>query len=288
MDDDEAAVLHRLISRKSTVTPMTGKLVAAGPDGFQVDVGGGRIPAQWATAYLPEINEDVAVRWIDGTPYVVGPTKPQPTQGTVTAVGGGYVTVSTLFGPLTIPYNAALAPTAGQILHLTGKYADSVMSTSPPGGTAPPAPGGGTTTHVQKFTAQDTGSWNGAWSTRQLWASNTYLAAAWYGSKIRDTIPATAAIQLVQVFISPVQIRGNDPVFALHPDLSRPGGGPSLSSPVANPIAPGWIDLPNSYGDALKAGGGMAGIGLDHGGFNILHSRDEDGDSFAIQITSIY
>jgi len=291
--DEEAALLHKLISRKSTVTPLVGQLVSADATGFSVDVGGGRIPAQWATDYLPDINEDVAVQWIDGVPYVVGPTRPQPTQGTVVSVGGGLVTVTTTFGDLTIPYNAALTPVAGQVLHLIGKYADSVMSTSPAGGVAPPAPVTGTQTHTDTFKALDAGSWNGSWSSSRLWASNTYLAAAWYGSKIPDTIPASANVLEVRVYVSPVQIQGNAPIFALHADMSRPGGAPAFSSPTAESIIPGWGDdkhniLPNTFGDALKNGGGMAGIGFDHGGYNIMHSLNEDSLSFAIRITSIY
>lgn len=285
---DEVGILHKLVAGKSSVTALVGQLVSADTNGFFVDVGGGRIPVRWATDYLPAINDPVNVWFVDGTPYVVGPTLPTATQGTVVSVAAGLVTVTTTFGTITIPYNTALTPTAGQILHLTGKYADSVMSTSPAGPTAPPAPVTGVTTHTDTFPALDAASWNGSWSSSRLWASNTYLGAAWYGSKIRDTIPATASIRQVQVYVSPVQIQGNSPVFALHADLSRPAGAPSLSSPTTIPVTPGWVTLPNTFGDALKSGGGMAGVGLDHGGYNILHSLAEDSLSFALKITSVY
>lgn len=286
---DDVEILHKLVGGKSNVTFLVGQLVAADSSGFTVDAGGGRFPARCATDYLPAINESVWVSFVDGTPYVVGPSAPVATQGTVVSVGSSLVTVTTQFGvSLTVPYNAAITPVAGQILHLSGKYADSVMSTQPVAPTPPPAPATSTGTHVDKFTALDAGSYNGSWSSSQLWASNTYLAAAWYGTKIRDTIPSTAVVSLVEVYISPVQIQGNAPNFALHPDLSRPAGSPNLSSPTAVPIAPGWVTLPNPFGDALKNGGGMAGIGLDHGGYNILASLAEDGDSAALRITSTY
>jgi len=286
--DDEATVLHKLIARKSTVTPLVGQLVSADSTGYSVDVGGGRIPARWSTDYLPDINEDVAVQWIDGVPYVVGPTRPQPTQGTVVSVGGGLVTVTTTFGDLTIPYNAALTPVAGQVLHLIGKYADSVMSTSPPPPVAPPPPVGSATTHVDTFAAIDAGSWNGSWSSSRLWASNTYLAAVFYGSKIADTLPASALIQNVEFYISPVQIQGSPPNFAVHTYQTRPAGAPTLAGATPLGITPGWLELPVAFGNDLKTGGGYAGIGFDHGGYNILHSLAEDSLSCAIKITSVY
>lgn len=288
---DEATQILALINKKSTVIPLQGTFVAGTVNGCTVDVGGGRIPAQWGGDYLPEINEPVWVEFINGVAFMRGPVSAKAGQGTVVSVASGFVTLTTDYGQIVVPYNAALTPTAGQVLKLTwrgGGYAESLMSTSPTPNTAPPAPGGGATTHVDTFTALDAGSWNGSWSSSRLWASNTYLGAAWYGTKIRDTIPSAAVVSRVQVFISPVQIQGNNPNFALHADLSRPGGAPSLSSPTGIAIAPGWIDLPVSFGNALKAGGGMAGIGLDHGGFNILHSLAEDGQSAALQITSTY
>lgn len=288
---DEATQILALINKKSRVLPLQGTFVAANVNGCTVDVGGGHIPAQWGTDYLPEINESVWVEFIDGVAFMRGPATGKAGQGTVVSVAGGFVTLTTDFGQIIVPYNAALTPTAGQVLKLTwrgGGYADSLMSTSPPPNVAPPTSNGGTKVHADKFTTLDAASWNGSWSSSRLWASNTYLGAAWYGTKIRDTIPSTAVVSRVQVYISPVQIQGNNPIFALHADLSRPAGAPSLSSPTAIAIAPGWVDLPNSFGDALKSGGGMAGIGLDHGGFNILHSRAEDADTAALLITSTY
>jgi len=133
---DQETLLARALANKSTVTPLVGTLVAASAAGFIVDVGGGRIPARCATSHTPAVNDSVNVWFIDGTPYVVAPTTPQADQGTVVSVGSGLVTVTTQFGDLTIPYSAALTPVAGQVLHLTGKYADSVKSTSPAGGVA--------------------------------------------------------------------------------------------------------------------------------------------------------
>jgi hypothetical protein len=117
------------------------------------------------------------------------------------------------------------------------------------------------------------------------------LGVAWYGSKISDTIPATAVVQKFEFYVSAVQIQGNNPIFATHTELSRPAGAPTLTSVGAFPISGGWVDLEDvglTIGNALKTGGGSFGVGLDHGGFNVLHSLAEDGQSAALRITSQY
>lgn len=288
---DETDVLTRLISEKSKVVPLVGTFVSATATTFTVDVGGGRIPAVPATPYLPLVNEPVWVWFIDGTPYVVGPTVTKPDRGVVATVSGGMVRLVTDFGEVIAPYSANITPTSGQTMKLTwsgGAYAISVMSNSPAAPTPPPAPGTGVTTHVDTFTALDGGSFNSSWSTSLFYASNTYLAAAFFGTKIADTIPASASVSAVEVYISPQQIQGSNPNFALHAHQSRPGGPPTLLSSTPVDIAAGWIGLPTSFGNALKAGGGSFGIGLNHGGYNILRSLVQDGQSMAVRITSTY
>lgn len=288
---DEATLHARMLARKSTVTPLVGQLVEASASGFVVDVGGGRIPARCATNLVPAINDPVNVVFIDGVPFVIGPTTPVADRGTVVSVAGGLVTVTTAFGDLEIPYNVALAPTAGQVLHLIGKYADSVMSTSPAGGTPPPPPpSGGSATHVDTFPAIDAGSYGyGSWQRTEVWASDHYQGAAFYGSKIPDTLPASAVIQRVQFYVSAKQIQGNPPNFALHTYQSKPGGPPTLTSDTPIGIVPGWEnDLPLSFGNAMRAGGGSFGVGVDHGGYSILRSLAEDSLSCALMITSVY
>jgi hypothetical protein len=295
---DLVATLGRQGDGKSSITPLVGTFVSFDATGYQVDVGGGRIPAQLGSSYLPIVNENVWVWFVDGQPFIMGPTTPRPGAGTVVSVASGLVTVSTVVGNFIMPYTSTLSPTAGQVLNLvwgggwapTNGFATSVASTSPTGGVAPPAGGGGGITHVDTFTAIDAGSFQSGngWWTGTVRAGDTNLGAWFYGTKIPDTLPASASIGLVQVYVSAQQISGSAPNFALHPHASKPGGSPSLSSSTPVGIAPGWVTLPSSFGNALRAGGGSFGIGLNHGGNNILRSLAQDGQSGALRITSVY
>lgn len=295
---DLVTTIGRLLDGKSSITPLVGTFVSFDATGYQVDVGGGRIPAQLGSSYLPIVNENVWVWFVDGQPFVMGPTSPKPGQATVVSVAAGLVTVSTTIGSFVMPYTSTLTPTAGQILNVvwgggwapSNGFATGVSSTSPAGGTPPPAPGSGTKTHVDVFTAIDAGSFQSGngWWTGQVRAGVTNLGAWFYGTKIPNTLPATAAVSRVQVYVSAQQISGSAPIFALHAHASKPGGAPTLSSSTAVGISPGWIDLPVSFGNALRNLGGAYGIGLNHGGNNILRSLAQDGQSGALRITSVY
>jgi hypothetical protein len=282
---DEATQLLKLISEKSKVTVLAGTFVSASAAGCVVDAGGGRIPAQFGTSYLPEISERVWLWFIDGVAFMMGSAMAKPGQGTVVSVAAGLVTLSTDFGQILVPYNGALTPTAGQVLKLTwqgGGYAGSIMSTSPAAAIAPPPPpvaGGGSTGHTDTFTAINAGSFRDRWWTSQLYASDNNLGAWFYGSKIADTLPAAAVISSIQVFVSAQQITGSAPNFGVHPHQS---------ASTAISIAPGWVGLPLIFGNALRAGGGSFGIGLDHGGYSILKSLTQDGQSGALRIVSTY
>ena len=282
----------KLLAGKSNVTVLAGTFVSATATGYTVDVGGGRIPARPFAGYLPEINEPVWVAFIDGWPYVLGPTVTKPGQGTVVSVASGLVTLSTDYGTVIVPYTATLTPTAGQVLKLVwagGGFAIAVMSAQPGAPLAPLATPIAATTHSDVFTAGDSGSHQSSgWWTAQVYASDTNLSAWWYGSKISDTIPATAVVSKVEVYISAQQIYGAAPNFALHADLSKPGGAPTLTSITAVPVVPGWVTLPLSFGTALRKGGGSYGIGVAHGGYNIFLSVSQDSLSMALRITSAY
>lgn len=288
---DETTQILTMLNKKSQITPLVGTFVSATSTGCVVDVGGGRIPARFGTSYLPEINESVLVIFIDGNPFLMGPALTKPGKGTVVSTASSLVTLSTVYGTVVVPYASTLTPTAGQVMKLSwqdGGFAHSVMSTSPVAAAAPSAPTAGATTHVDTFAAVDAGSYMSSWWTGQVYASDSNLGAWFYGSKIADTIPASAAISSVQVFVSAAQISGASPNFALHAYQSNPGGAPSFSSSTATPIAPGQVSLPNSFGDALKAGGASFGVGLNHGGYSILRSLAQDGQSGALTITSTY
>lgn len=285
---DDAEKILRLIGAKTQVRVLIGTFVGLSGSRVLIDVGGGRIPAQSATAWRPRINDDVTVVFIDETPYLWGPSTPLAAEGTVVSVASSLVTLTTDMGPVVATYPLGATLTAGQQVKLfwsNGPHVISVMSTTPVAPTPPPAPGGGGGPHQQTFTAIDSGSYGSRWFTGQVYASASNLGAFFFGTKIPDTIPAAATITGVEMYISPVQISGSAPNVAVHAHAGKPGGAPSLSTVAAVGIGAGWVGLPISVGNALKAGGGALGVGFNHGGFSIMRDLGADGLSGALRIS---
>lgn len=294
MADDVTALL-RLISGKSSVRVDLGFF--RGFDGARatIDAGGGRIPAEMATDFEPEVNEQVQILWVDGKPFVLGAARPKPATGVVfTSPAGGMVVVDTDAGQITAPYNNDIALSSGMQVRIHwggGPYVMSVMSTQPVAPVDPGAGGSGGGTKVEAFGAIQSGSWqlNGSkWSTTEPRASNGYLGAWHYGSKIRDTIPASAELVSLEVFVAYASKFGNPPNFALH-DQGSQAGAPNLTSSFPWAVTDGWNSMPPAqaavFFAALKAGGGSVGIGLDHGGQNRFKSIGEEPQSGKIRIT---
>ena len=281
-----AQTITRKVAAKADVQRLIGTYVST--DGIRgvVDVGGGRIPADLA-GYTPEVNETVWVLFIDGTATILGPTLQKPGIGIVSAApSANLVPISTTAGPFTLPYAAGLSLSAGQQVKLgawnEGGFVFAVMSTTPAAGNPGAGPGTGATDHVQTFTAIDAGSYNGSsWWTGQVYASDSNIGAWFYGTKIADTIPDGAGIASVEIYLSANQISGSAPNIGYHGSAGKPGGGLSISGAVATGRS-GWVSLPTSFGDYLKANPG--GIGCLHGGYNIFNSLAADGQSGALRI----
>ncbi|PCN47016.1 hypothetical protein Csp2054_14330 [Curtobacterium sp. 'Ferrero'] len=285
-------VLLKAIDGKTKLTPLVGTFVASSMTDCTVDVGGGRIPARFGSGYLPEVNEPVNV-WTfdDGTAFVMGPTVTKPAKGTVKSVASSLVTLATDFGDVVAPYIGS-TPAAGQIMALRwhgGPVAIGVLSTTPAPPPAPDDPAPTTSRHVTVFTARDAGSWNRyGWQQAQVWASDSYYGAWFYGSKLADTLPSNATITGVEIYLSIVSTFGNRPNFALHGYQSKPSGQPSYGAQTTLAPTAGWVSLPTSWGNALRKGGGSFGVGVNHGGKNIFRSLAQDGMSGALRITATY
>lgn len=291
MVDVSSAILAALNTGGKGVRLMQATFVSASATGCLVDIQNNRVPAVLGTNWLPEVGEVVNLWVIDDWYLIMGPAAVKPDQGTVQSVSSGLVTLLTSIGTTVVAPYAGTTPSAGQVMKLlwhNGPFA-FLMSTSPTPATAPPAPTTGATTHSDVFMPIDAGSYgSGRWWTPRVWASDSNLGAWFYGTKTADTIPATAAMQRVEIYISPAQISGSAPNFAVHGYATNPGAAPSMATVSAVAIAGGWITLPTSIGNNLKSGGGYLGVGVAHGGYNILHSLAEDGFSGALRITSTY
>jgi hypothetical protein len=291
MVDIPDALLAAVAKGGAGVRVLQASFVGATSTGCQVDIQGNRVPATLATSFLPEVQEVVWLWALDDRFFIVGPAAVKPDRGTVQSTASGLVTLTTSIGTtITCPY-AGAAPAAGQVMKLLwqgGPFA-FLMSTSPAAAAPPPPPASTPVTHADTFNSVDAGSYGTRWFTNQVWGSDHNLGAWFYGTKISDTIPSSAVIQRVQVWVPPgSQISGSAPNFAVHSYLSKPAGAPALSTVAAVGISGGYVDLPVSVGTALKNGGGSFGVGLNHGGYNILLSRDQDAASGQLVITSTY
>lgn len=298
MDDSES--LLRLIAGKSNVRIELGYYRALDYPRVIVDVGGGRIPAETATDYRPEINEQVQVLFIDGKPWMLGPAIPKPGEGVIVTVSGDIANVQTDIGIIQAPFPHDAGLTSGEQVKLfwsQGPYILSRMSTSPEPQVDPGAPVTVGGTKQQVFMAVQAGSWQsagGRWSSDEPRASNGYLGAWHFGTKIPDTIPAGALLPAdpktpgVEVFIRHASKFGNPPVFALHSQALQ-AGAPDTAASFAWAVVDGWNRIPAphevTFFNALKAGGGKLGISLNHGGVNRFASLGADPQSGAIRIT---
>jgi hypothetical protein len=289
----EAEEIQNLLNGKSKVRLYVGTFVGLVNRAATVDLVGGRVTGMsTATPYRPQVNDTVWVAFIDGVPLMLGPTVMPPDSGTVVTVSPETAVVTTDVGDIRATYNVGAAISSGQTVKLmwaAGAHIVGVMSSSPTPPTPPPPPVIiNPVPHIDVFTAVTAGSWSEAygWAKQEPWAADNVLGAWFYGSKIRDTL-AGAAIQRIELFATPTQVKGAAPAFATHLHAAKPPGSPLLSNPTPIAVGPAtWIELPVEFGQFLLDN--IGGIGLNHGGENKFRSLAEDPQSGAIRITSIY
>lgn len=282
--------VKKALADTSKVTRLIGTYVTDDAGRAVVDVGGGRIPADFC-GYVPGVNESVWVLFVDGTATILGPTKMRSGIGTVAAAPAfNLVTVSTDGGTEILPYASGLSLSVGQVVKLgswnDGGFVYAVMSTTP-APVAPPAPpaGSGGGSFSQTFVARDSASYRSGngWWTSEVWSADNNTGAWFYGSAIADTIPDSATITRVQIYIAARQIQYAGPNFGAHGTPYRGGGNISFGTGTQSVgIYNGWVDLPGFIGDYLKTTPG--GIGLDHGGYSIMKGINQDGSSGALAI----
>jgi len=285
---DQTQTLLNLIGQKSRVQWVLGYY--RGLDGMRVlvDFDGGRVPAHPVTSYRPAINEQVWVVITDDVAYMVGPNRPLPADGVVVSSDANYVVLETDIGNVTATYPDGATMVADQEVKLfwggEKPHVIGVKSTTPAPADPGSGGGGGARDYSQTFTAIQAGSYGSSWWTSQVWSSDNNLGAWFYGTKIADTIPSGAAIASIQIYLSPTQIFGSPANFALHNHTTQPGGAPTLTSSTGIAPAAGWLGLPGSFGEALRAGGSARGVGVNHGGFHKFRALSEDAMSGALRI----
>lgn len=257
-----------------------------------VDMGDSRFVCGWGSGWIPEVGEIVQVLTV-GMQNLLYPTSAKPGEGTVLSSGSGVVNVQTAAGDFTMPYTGS-APTAGQrvaIVWSEGPRCVGVLSSTVTAPEPPPNPTGGTGPQTVTFRAAQAGSTDrgsARWWTPNPQASNSTYGAWFYGSAIRDTIPAGAIYVGLQIKVNRRQDQGGPPRWVFHDDLAPASTLPTFSSPYAEWDPPfGWQTPPFAVDlfNALKSGGGWAGVGLNQGGYNIFASLAQDSESGALRIS---
>jgi len=284
-------VLLKLLAEKSRVIPRVGRYVGFDSGQALVDLGNERFPAAFTGGFVPQINDAVHVWSVDGVMFLIGPTVAKPGVGTVLTVSGSNANVSTDFGTFSMPFMGA-TPTSGDTVGISWSTSPwcGKLSSTPVTPVPPPDPGGGgSTVRTETFRAVDAGSTDrgsARWWQAQPWASNTTFGAWFYGTQIKDTIPAGATFVSLEMYASWQQRSGGAPRFALH-NLFTKSGLPTFGAYTEWAPGAGWQTPPMAaaWFAALKAGGASAGVGLNQGGFNKFSSLAQDGLSGALRIS---
>lgn len=241
----------------------------------------------------PIVGDRVRLLQVGKQTLMLGTVQQRSTQGRVNAVNSPkcdieYPPGSGVIEPMSMPKGAT--PQVGDLVVINwfGEAARTVTAivSSQSEQPKPPAPGGQPvqTSFRQTFTAADSGSFqNGRWWTNLVYASTSNKSAFFYGTKIADTIPDNASIDALRVYLSPTRNSGNQPRIGTHGYTSNPGTAPTINNLVSLPNASGWVDLPLSFGDALKSGA-QWGVGFDGAGYAIFRGTQQDGQGGALDI----
>jgi len=287
---------RRETARKAEAGFRAGRYVGADGLNALVDLGDQRVPVPFATAWVPQINEAVTVLAIDGVMRLIGPTVPKPGIGVVETINAEKTSavVQTDFGTYTLSVAPTdPAPSSGDTvgIHWSSQPWCTLLLDVPDPEEPAPDPSGGPGGEVKtaEFRAIDTGSTDrgsARWWQPQPWSSESTFGAWFYGSQIKDTIPAGAEFVSLQFFVAWDRRRYGGSRFTLHSDATK-GGVPAMSGyTVWNPDG-GWQTPPDPAGwfNALKAGGDRFGVGLNQGGYEQFKSLAQDGMSGALRIS---
>lgn len=269
--------------------------VFAGSDGDQavVNLDGNQLRVPALGAHWPIVGDGVRLLRVGKTYLLLGPVKQRATVGRVVTAGSPRCTVeyppgsgvSDLMG-----YPTNVTPVVGDVVLIDwqGEAAGTVVAvvTAAAGQVTPvpppPPPSGGS--GRQTFTAIDSGSFQGRWWTNKVYASASNKSAFFYGSKVGDTLPNDAVIDAIAIYLTPERNSGNQPRIGTHGYQSNPGGQPVINNLMSLAKTSGWVPLPTSFGDQLKAGA-QWGVGFDGAGYAIFRGTQQDGQAGALDIS---
>ena len=284
--------LARAFSELGPAEFLVGAFVEANSDGtVQIDFGQGEVTALSAMNTQPLPGTSVRCLRIKGGTLMIGEANPVAVLGTVTATGSPLLTVTTSVGAQSLPYLESYTPrNVSDVVAIFGGYVlGKVSAALAPTYTPEAAPAGSYTTD---FRANDSGTYyvpGAAYSTADVWCTSTgNNRGAWfYGATIANTIPDSATVTRVQVYVNEFynEFPTSLALIGLH-ELETKSGAPTISDSVTISAGTGWKDLPTSFGDALKTGT-KKGVGTGSSGSSGYHkfrSRAADADSGLLRI----
>lgn len=232
-----------------------------------VNVGGGEIVMPMA-GDTPWVGDRVTVGWLGMKPWCLGSTARAPIGTVEEAPDAGKVIVRGDDNVLyRYSYQSGASFAIGDVVafHHPSKTVQYVLS-SRPDEELPSVPGGaGSGAQYRTFNPIGSGNFrNGSYAGPEFEVSDNRRAIYWYGTQIRDSIPAGAVIQEASIYLA--QEWDQRPATAsrmgLHADGSNVGQ-PSLFGELTVPGGTQSLPL-GGFIDALR-GGSAFGVGLYEG-----------------------
>lgn len=276
-------------------------------------INGSLLDARWADPIQPAQGGKIIVDITgDGnglfSAFVVAmyADQPRPSTGTISDIGSTQLSVLGADGAVYVT-DRFLGPIGGYAVgdpvYLTWDAAEAtvlgvVAGIAPPREQEPPPTIGGTApTGYEVLTASASDTWGvggwGRWSTSQNGGEDVFtgtlggytVTGSWFYGAPR---PALQGKEITKIqFRLPARIANAGTSAAVtvhlyaHTSQSRPGGDVTRTAgpfdvTVPGGAGPGWHELPLTFADALKAGGGISIAGDPYAGFN---SRLDDPES---------
>lgn len=256
-----------------------------------VDVGDARMTIPALGFEFPPVGSSVRLLRKDDVTVMLGPS-PRASLGVVSVGATGPDAALVEF-----PRGSAVTQLMGVPFGLVVTAGDTVSIDWPNGGlivnryaAVTPVPIAAdpavtvTGSRTETFTAIDSGSFGArGWNTNDVWASDSYVGAWFFGSKLRDTIPDAAVIRSAQIYLPITRNSGASPVIGRHTSVVKPTGTVTFPATQTLVTRSGWVDIPTAWVDVFKVSGG--GVGMNHGGYSIWAGVQKDAQSGALKIS---
>lgn len=213
----------------------------------------------------PYPGDAVWVAYLGAQPICLG-IVPKPATGTTSGSAAGGRT--TVIGDDGVTYSSlpyiGTAPSSGQRVVLNWPSNGTIIGVSSADQTGtppevPPTPGGGS--GAQVFFPTSSATWrSGGWADAGFSVSDTRSGFYFYGTQMRDTIPAGSTVTGIGIDVSAIAAPSSAVTLTLHAAGSQPGSPPAAIDSFVVSQDSGYKTLPTAWGAAMKDGAAF-GIG---------------------------